>query len=50
MAINVLEVPDADEEIFTQALADLHVLATVLGSYSEGIVDAIDQFTEAQPD
>jgi hypothetical protein len=49
-AINTLEVPDADEEIFTQALADLHVLATVLGSYSEGIVDAIDQFTEAQPD
>lgn len=48
-AIQTLEAPDADEEAFTQALADLHVCATVLESYSEGVVDAIDQFTEELP-
>ncbi|MEA5450795.1 hypothetical protein VB780_19600 [Leptolyngbya sp. CCNP1308] len=50
-AIQILEAPysDADEEVFTQALADLHVCATVLESYSEGMVDAIDQFTEELP-
>lgn len=49
-AINVLEAPDSDEEAFSQALADLHVCATVLEPYSEGMVKAIDQFTEEQPD
>lgn len=49
-AIQTLETLDADEESFSQALADLHVCATVLESYSEGMVDAIDQFTEEQPD
>ncbi len=49
-AIQTLETPYADEESFSQALADLHVCATVLESYSEGMVDAIDQFTEEQPD
>lgn len=49
-AIQTLEAPDADGESFSQALADLHVCATVLESYSEGIVDAIDQFVEALPD
>ncbi|WP_155523811.1 hypothetical protein [Nodosilinea nodulosa] len=49
-AIQTLETPDADEETFSQALADLHRCATVLESYSEGMVDAIDQFTEEQPD
>ncbi|MFQ4137324.1 hypothetical protein PGN35_013490 [Nodosilinea sp. PGN35] len=49
-AIQTLETPDADEESFSQALADLHVCATVLESYSEGMVDAIDQFTEEMPD
>jgi len=49
-AIRILETPDADQEAFTQALADLHVCATVLESYSEGMVDAIDQFVEASPD
>jgi hypothetical protein len=49
-AIQILEAPDADEEAFSQALADLHVTATVLESYSEGMVDAIDQFTEELPD
>lgn len=49
-AIQILETPDADEESFSQALADLHVCATVLESYSEGMVNAIDQFTEELPD
>ena len=49
MAINTLEAlaTDTDKETLTQALADLHVSATVLGSYAEGMVNAIDQFTEA---
>ncbi|MBE9156281.1 hypothetical protein IQ265_05470 [Nodosilinea sp. LEGE 06152] len=49
-AIQTLEIPNADEESFSQALADLHVCATVLESYSEGMVDAIDQFVEDSPD
>lgn len=48
-AIQILESPNADEESFGQALADLHVCATVLETYSEGMVDAIDQFTEDLP-
>ncbi|NJN20594.1 MAG: hypothetical protein HC812_04580 [Leptolyngbya sp. RL_3_1] len=47
MAIHTLEAPYVEEEVFTQALADLHVSATVLESYSEGMVSAIDQFTNA---
>ena len=49
-AIQILESSNADEESFSQALADLHVCATVLETYSEGMVDAIDQFTEDLPD
>ncbi len=48
--IQTLEAPDTNHEDFSQALADLHVCATVLESYSEGMVDAIDQFTEELPD
>ncbi len=49
-AIQTLEASDSDDEEFSQALADLHVCATVLESYSEGMVDAIDRFTEELPD
>lgn len=53
-AIQILESPNADEESFSQALADLHVCATVLEAasegMSEGLVDAIDRFTEELPD
>jgi len=49
-AVQILETPDVDEEAFSQALADLHVCATVLETYSEGMVDAIEQFTEDLPD
>ena len=49
-AIKVLETADPDSEDFSQALADLHVSATILEPYSEGMVEAIDQFTEDRPD
>ncbi len=49
-AIETLQSTDSSSEEFSQALADLHVAATVLEPYSEGIVEAIDQFTEDRPD
>jgi ABC-type transporter Mla subunit MlaD len=49
-AIQVLETSDSESEEFAQALADLQVCATILEPYSEGLVEAIDQFTEAQTD
>ncbi|MBW4468044.1 MAG: hypothetical protein KME07_21675 [Pegethrix bostrychoides GSE-TBD4-15B] len=49
-AIEVLQSADPNSEEFSQALADLHVAATVLEPYSEGIVEAINQFTEDRPD
>ncbi|MGD1860397.1 MAG: hypothetical protein ACFB0E_10550 [Leptolyngbyaceae cyanobacterium] len=48
-AIQVLESANVESEDFAQALADLHVCATVLEPYSEGMVEAISQFTEEQP-
>lgn len=47
-AIQVLESADTESEEFAQALADLHVCATVLEPYSEGMVEAIDTFVEEQ--
>ncbi len=49
-AIQTLETTDPDSEEFSQALADLHVAATVLEPYSEGMVEAINQFTDDRPD
>jgi hypothetical protein len=49
-AIEILQSADPNSEEFSQALADLHVAATVLEPYSEGIVEAINQFTEDRPD
>lgn len=49
-AIKTLESSDPDSEEFSQALADLHVAATVLEPYSEGMVEAINQFTDDRPD
>lgn len=49
-AIAVIEKADIESEDFSQALADLHVCATVIEPYSEGLVEAIDQFTEDRPD
>ena len=49
-AVKVLETAAPDSEEFSDALAELHVGATVLEPYSEGMVIAIDEFTEDQPD
>ena len=49
-AIQHLENSDPDSEEFSQALADLHVAATILEPYSEGMVEAINQFTDDRPD
>jgi hypothetical protein len=48
-AIAILETTAPDSDEFSDALA-LHVGATVLEPYSEGMVIAIDEFTEDQPD
>lgn len=49
-AIQMLETSDAESEEFAQALADLQVCATILEPYSEGIANAIEQYTEEQPE
>jgi hypothetical protein len=49
-AVKILETTDPASEEFSDALAELHVSATVLEPYSEGMVEAIDQYTEALPD
>lgn len=49
-AVKVLETTDPESEEFSDALAELHVCATVLEPYSEGMVEAIDQYTEDLPD
>jgi hypothetical protein len=49
-AIQALKNTDPNSEEFSQALADLYACSTVLEPYSEGMVEAIDQFTEDRPD
>jgi hypothetical protein len=49
-AIQVLEATDPNSEEFSQALADLHVATTILEPYSQGMLAAIDRFTEDRPD
>jgi hypothetical protein len=49
-AIQIIKNTDPNSEEFSQAIADLHVCSTVLEPYSEGMVEAIDQFTEDRPD
>jgi hypothetical protein len=49
-AVRILKNTDPDSEEFSQALADLHVCSTVLEPYSEGMVEAIDTFTDSRPD
>ena len=49
-AIQILKNTDPNSDEFSQALADLHVCSTVLEPYSEGLVEAIDQFTESRTD
>ncbi len=50
VAINHLNTSDPDSEEFSQALADLHVAATILEPYSEGLVEAINNFTDDRPE
>ena len=50
VAIDQLRENDHDSEEFSQALADLHVAATILEPYSEGMVEAIDNFTDDRPE
>ena len=49
-AIKIIKNTDPDCEEFSQAIADLHVCSTILEPYSEGMVEALDQFTEDRPD
>lgn len=49
-AIKVIKNTDPDSEEFSQAIADLHVCSTILEPDSEGMVEALDQFTEDRPD
>lgn len=49
-AIDQLRENDPDSEEFSQALADLHIAATILEPYSEGMVEAINNFTDDRPE
>ncbi len=49
-AIEVIKKSDLASDEFSQALVDLHVCATVIEPYSEGLVEAIDQFSEDSPE
>ena len=45
-SIKILESYDPNSEEFTDALAQLHVGATILESYSQGMIEAINNFTD----
>jgi hypothetical protein len=45
-AINILEKTDSSSDEFCDALAELHVCATLLESYSEGVLEAINRYTD----
>ncbi|MGL5033428.1 MAG: hypothetical protein ACRC6M_06460 [Microcystaceae cyanobacterium] len=45
-SIKILESYDPNSEEFTDALAQLHTGATILESYSQGVIEAIDNFTD----
>ena len=49
-AIKIIKTTEPNSEDFSQAIADLHVCSTILEPYSEGMVEALDQFTEDRPD
>ena len=48
-AVKTLETATPGSEEFSDALATLHVCATVLEPYSESMVEAVNQFTEDLP-
>ncbi|MGJ3246765.1 MAG: hypothetical protein ACFE0I_11890 [Elainellaceae cyanobacterium] len=45
-AVQTLKMTDPNSEEFSDAMAELHVVATVLEPYSEGMVEAIDAYTK----
>ncbi|MBW4691156.1 MAG: hypothetical protein KME27_05250 [Lyngbya sp. HA4199-MV5] len=49
-ALHVLQTADPTAEAFSDALAELHVAATILEPYSQSMVEAINQYTEDLPD
>lgn len=49
-AIEVIKKSDSASDEFSQALADLYVCATVIEPYSEGLMEAINQFSEDRPE
>lgn len=49
-ALNTLQTADPNSEDFSDALAALHVSATILEPYSQSMVEAINQYTDNLPD
>ena len=49
-AVKTLKIADPDSEEFSDAIAELHVCATVLEPYSEGMRESIDRYTEDLPE
>lgn len=49
-ALSILQSSDPNSEAFSDALAELHVAATILEPYSQSMVEAINQYTEDLPD
>ena len=43
---SILETANPKSDEFCNALAELHVCTTILEPYSEGMLEAIEQFTE----
>ena len=48
--IAVLRSADENSSEFSDALAELYTCVTVLESYADGVVKAIDQFTDDRPE
>lgn len=49
-ALHILQTADPNSEAFSDALAALHISATILEPYSQGMVEAINQYTDDLPD
>lgn len=48
-ALNILQTSDPNSEAFSDALAALHVSATILEPYSQSMVEAINEYTDDLP-
>ena len=49
-AVKILKTANPGSEEFSDAIAELHVCATVLEPYSEGMRESIDRYTEDLPE